>query len=102
MRNRFPWIAALIYAALFTLLGAVRYNAHRNLVDFGIFAQTVASAYGCFCNTIEGSHWALHFSPILYLAGALVWLFAIRRGVVSGLLIAGGVGLLLALSGIGV
>jgi uncharacterized membrane protein len=73
VRNRFPWIAALIYAALFTLLGAVRYNAHRNLVDFGIFAQTVASAYGCFCNTIEGSHWAFHFSPILYLAGALVW-----------------------------
>jgi uncharacterized membrane protein len=73
VRNRFPWIAALIYAVLFTLLGTIRYVAHRNLVDFGIFAQTVASAFGCFCNTIEGSHWAFHFSPILYLAGALVW-----------------------------
>jgi len=26
----------------------------------------VASAWGCFCNPIEGSHWAYHFSPILY------------------------------------
>ena len=72
MRSRFPWILALIYAALFTLLGVIRYEAHRNLVDFGIFAQTTASAFGCFCNTIEGSHWAFHFSPILYLAGIVV------------------------------
>lgn len=68
MRDRFLWIGCLVYAALFTCLGAVKYAAHRNLVDFGIFAQTVASAFGCFCNPIEGSHWAFHFSPILYLA----------------------------------
>lgn len=75
MRDRLPWILTVAYAALFTLLGAIRYHAHRNLVDFGIFAQTVASAFGCFCNPIEGSHWAFHFSPILYLAGAVlgVW-----------------------------
>jgi len=72
VRSRFPWIVALLYAVLFTLLGTLRYNAHRNLVDFGIFAQTAASAFGCFCNTIEGSHWAFHFSPILYLAGIVV------------------------------
>ena len=72
MRDRFPWLLTLAYAALFALLGAIRYNAHRNLVDFGIFAQTAASAFGCFCNPIEGSHWAFHFSPILYLAGAVV------------------------------
>jgi uncharacterized membrane protein len=75
VRNRFPWILALLYAALFTLLGAIRYNAHRNFVDFGIFAQTTASAFGCFCNAIEGSHWAFHFSPILYLAGIVVRLW---------------------------
>ncbi|HEX8806136.1 MAG TPA: DUF2079 domain-containing protein [Candidatus Aquilonibacter sp.] len=72
MRDRFPWAITLAYAALFTLLGAIRYNAHRNLVDFGIFAQTLASAFSCFCNPIEGSHWAFHFSPILYVAGAVV------------------------------
>lgn len=72
MRDRFPWVLTLVYAALFTLLGAIRYHAHRNLVDFGIFAQTVASAFSCFCNPIEGSHWAFHFSPILYLAGGVV------------------------------
>ncbi len=66
VRDRFVWIGTATYAALFTLLGAIRYGAHRNLVDFGLFSQTVASAFGCFCNPIEGSHWAFHFSPILY------------------------------------
>ena len=72
MRDRLIWLGALAYAALFTWLGAIKYAAHRNLVDFGIFAQTTASAFGCFCNPIEGSHWAFHFSPILYVAGAAV------------------------------
>lgn len=69
------WGAAALYAALYFVLGAIRYGAHRNFVDLGIFAQTSASAFGCFCNTVEGSHWSLHFSPILYVAGALmhVW-----------------------------
>jgi len=75
LRDRFPWLLALGYAVVYTALGAVRYAAHRNFVDFGIFEQTTASAFGCFCNTIEGSHWAFHFSPILYLAGALVALW---------------------------
>ncbi|MGA8575678.1 MAG: DUF2079 domain-containing protein [Candidatus Cybelea sp.] len=72
MRDRLLWVGCLAYALLFTALGWVKYAAHRNLVDFGIFAQTVASAFGCFCNPIEGSHWAFHFSPILYpVAGAV-------------------------------
>ncbi len=75
MRARLPWLLALAYAALFTILGAQRYAVHRNLVDFGIFAQTASSAFGCFCNPIEGSHWAFHFSPILYLAGAALALW---------------------------
>ena len=75
MRDPLLWIACALYAALFTVLGAVKYAAHRNFVDFGIFAQTGASAFGCFCNGVEGSHWAFHSSPILYVAGALlaVW-----------------------------
>ncbi len=70
MRDRFLWLGCAFYAALFVWLGAIKYAAHRNLVDFGIFGQTVANAFGCFCNPLEGSHWAYHFSPILYLAGA--------------------------------
>jgi uncharacterized membrane protein len=75
VRARLPWLLAAVYAVTFTLLGMQRYAVHRNLVDFGIFEQTTASAFGCFCNAIEGSHWAFHFSPILYLPAAalLLW-----------------------------
>ncbi|MEO6834675.1 MAG: DUF2079 domain-containing protein [Candidatus Tumulicola sp.] len=72
MKDRVLWAGCLAYAVLFTWLGSVKYAAHRNLVDFGIFEQTVASAFGCFCNPLEGSHWAYHFSPILYVAGIAV------------------------------
>jgi uncharacterized membrane protein len=72
VRDRFLWFGCFAYAALFTWLGSIKYEAHRNLVDFGIFAQTAASAFGCFCNPIEGSHWAFHFSPILYPVGLAV------------------------------
>jgi len=68
-RDPFLWAGCLLYAVLFTCLGALKYAVHRNLVDFGIFTQTAASAFGCFCNPIEGSHWAFHFSPILYAGG---------------------------------
>ena len=56
--------------------GSARSNTRpiATLVDFGIFAQTVTSAFGCFCNPVEGSHWAFHFSPILYPVGLAVWL----------------------------
>jgi len=72
VRDRWLWLGCLLYAALFTLLGWIKYTAHNNLVDFGIFAQTAASAFGCFCNPVEGSHWAFHFSPILYVPGVVL------------------------------
>lgn len=75
MRDRFLWIGCLVYATVFAWLGWIKFAAHHNLVDFGIFAQTVTSAFGCFCNPIEGSHWAFHFSPILYPVGLVVGLF---------------------------
>ena len=74
MRDRFLIAACAFYALAFTALGSLKYAVHRNFVDFGIFAQTAASAFGCFCNSVEGSHWAFHFSPILYVAGIAVWL----------------------------
>jgi len=61
----------VLYAIALSAFGILRYEGHRNFVDLGIFTQTVASAFGCFCNPIEGSHWAVHFSPILYIAGGL-------------------------------
>ena len=69
------WVASAAYAAIYFTFGAIRYAGHANFVDMGIFAQTASSAFGCFCNPIEGSHWAFHFSPILYVAGAVfrVW-----------------------------
>jgi uncharacterized membrane protein len=75
MRDRFLWAGCVLYAAVFTWLGVIKYEAHRNLIDFGIFSQTVTSAFGCFCNPLEGSHWAFHFSPVLYLAAVAVWFF---------------------------
>jgi len=66
------WVGCALYAIALTWLGWVKYETHHNLVDFGIFAQTAASAFGCFCNGPEGSHWAFHFSPILYAPGALL------------------------------
>lgn len=60
-------------AAIFFALGTVKYAGHRNLVDFGLFTQTIASATSTFSNTFEsGSHWAFHFSPILYLCAPIV------------------------------
>jgi len=40
----------------------------------GLFVQTIASAFRGFSNTLEGtSHFAYHFSPILYLCAPLLW-----------------------------
>ena len=75
LRDRLLWLGTALYALAFFALGSIRYNAHRSFVDSGIFSQTTASAFGCFCNTVEGSHWAFHFSPVLYVAGALVALW---------------------------
>jgi uncharacterized membrane protein len=75
LRDGILWSAVAAYALVYFVLGYFKYAAHRNFVDLGIFAQTATSAFGCFCNTIEGSHWAFHFSPVLYVVGAImqVW-----------------------------
>lgn len=55
------------YAAIFFVLGADRYLTFHSGADLGLFAQTIASAFDGFRNTLENTnHFAYHFSPILY------------------------------------
>ncbi|MGC8484609.1 MAG: DUF2079 domain-containing protein [Candidatus Baltobacteraceae bacterium] len=75
MKKWLPWAIAAGYTLLFAVLGAWRYAVHRNLVDFGIFAQSLRTSFFCLCNPIEGSHWAFHFSPILALPMLLLHLW---------------------------
>jgi uncharacterized membrane protein len=89
LRDSVLWAAVAAYAVVYFLLGYVKYAAHRNFVDLGIFAQTAASAFGCFCNPIEGSHWAFHFSPILYAVGAVVQVWHSALALVAVQAIAG-------------
>lgn len=67
-------LATVAYAAIFAVLGADRYVTFHSGADLGLFTQTIASAFHGFTNTVEGtSHFAYHFSPILYLCAPLLW-----------------------------
>jgi uncharacterized membrane protein len=67
--------ATAAYAAIFIVLGSDRYATFHSGADLGLFTQTIASAFHGFSNTVEGtSHFAYHFSPILYLCAPLLWL----------------------------
>jgi chromate transporter len=98
-------LAALIVFApsfVFVLLGAPHFDqirANRSVESF------LTGAGPAVVGAIAGSAIPLglafqHVWQIPVLAGALVWLFLVRRGVVSGLLIAGAVGVLLVLAGL--
>jgi uncharacterized membrane protein len=68
-------VATVAYAAVFFALGVDRYVTHHSGADLGLFTQTIASAFHGFDNTVEGtSHFAYHFSPILYLLAPPLWL----------------------------
>ncbi len=67
--------ATLAYAIVFFVLGAARYATFHSGADLGLFVQTIASAFHGFHNTVEGtSHFAYHFSPILYVLAPPLWL----------------------------
>lgn len=73
---RVPWIAAFAYAVVYSWLGIARYRSYHASCDDGLFAQTIASAFHGFRNTPEGaSHFAFHFSPILYVVAPLLRAF---------------------------
>jgi chromate transporter len=98
-------LAALIVFApsfLFVLFGAPHFDRIRANHSVGSFLTGAGPAV---IGAIAGSAIPLglafrHLWQIPVLGGALLWLFAARRGVVSGLLLCGGIGVLLALSGV--
>lgn len=74
-----------VYAVVFSVLAADRYATYHAGADLGLFAQSIDTAFHGFHNTFEnGSHFAYHFSPILYLCAPLLW--AARSAVVLGVL----------------
>jgi uncharacterized membrane protein len=67
------WVAAAAYAVVLFALGANRYQTYHSGADLGLFTQSIASVFHGFSNTIEGgSHFRVHFSPILYLCAPLL------------------------------
>ena len=97
--------AALIAFApsfFLVLLGGPRFDQIRANVAVRSFLTGASAAV---IGAIAGSAIPLGLAlqrwwQVPVLAAALLWLFVARRGVVSGLLIAGGVGIVLALSGV--
>jgi uncharacterized membrane protein len=76
--------ATFAYAAIFFFLGADRYATFHSGADLGLFVQTIASAFHGFRNTQENvSHFAFHFSPLLYLCAPLLWVTHSALGLVA-------------------
>ncbi len=87
---------------LLVLLGGPRFDQIRANVAVRSFLIGASAAV---IGAIAGSAIPLGLAfqrwwQVPVLAGAVLWLFVARRGVVNGLLIAGGVGAVLALSGV--
>jgi chromate transporter len=95
-------LVAFTPSFLFVLVGAPRFDrirANRAIQSF------LTGAGPAVIGAIAGSAIPLglalqHRWQVPVLAAAALWLFPGRRGVVSGLVLAGGVGVLLALSGV--
>jgi uncharacterized membrane protein len=67
------WAGAGAYALLYFLLGVVRYVTYHSGSDLGLFTQCIATVFRGFHDTPEsGSHFTVHFSPILYLCAPLL------------------------------
>jgi chromate transporter len=86
----------------FVLLGGRRFDQIRANSSVEAFLTGAGPAV---IGAITGSAIPLglsfqHLWQIPVLAGGLLWLFVLRRGVVAALLVAGGVGVLLALAGV--
>jgi chromate transporter len=100
----FATLIAFAPSFAFVLLGAPRFDRLRaNQVIQSFLTGTGPAVVGAIAGSAIPLGLAFqHVWQIPVLAGALLWFFAVRKGVVSGLLIAGGVGVLLGLSGLSV
>jgi len=95
-------LVAFTPSFLFILFGAPRFDRIRANLTIQSFLSGAGPAV---IGAIAGSAIPLglafqHLWQVPVLAGALVWFFVLRHGVVSGLLVAGGVGVVLALTGV--
>jgi len=95
-------LVAFAPSFLFVLFGGPRFDQIRASVTIQRFLTGAGPAV---IGAIAGSSIPLglafqHLWQIAVLAGAVLWYFAARRGIVSGLLIAGGIGVLLAVAGV--
>ena len=89
---------------LFVLLGARHFDQIRaNAVVQSFLMGAGPAVIGAIAGSAIPLGLALqHVWQVPLLAGALLWLLVVRRGVVSTLLIAGAVGVVVALAGVGV
>ncbi len=95
-------VVAFTPSFVFVLVGGPRFDQIRTNSTVTSFLTGAGPAV---VGAIGGSAIPLglsfqHLWQIPVLAGALLWLFAVRRGVVSGLLLAGAVGVVVALAGV--
>jgi len=98
-------LAALIAfgpSFLFVLLGGSRFDKIRSNISIRSFLSGAGpTVIGAIAGSSIPLGLALQFLwQIPVLAGVAVWFFVLRRGVVSGLLLAGAVGLVVALIGV--
>jgi len=61
------WLASAIFAVVLTLLGIDRFVTYHSGADLGEFVQAIASPLAGLHDTVEGSHFLHHFSPLLVL-----------------------------------
>lgn len=70
---RAVWTGMAVYVCLLTGLGIDRYATYHSGLDLGLFTQSIADwAHGMRNQSEGGSHFLVHFSPLLYLAAPFV------------------------------
>ncbi|NNM99975.1 MAG: DUF2079 domain-containing protein [Candidatus Eremiobacteraeota bacterium] len=66
------WIGAALFAVLYFALNFNSWWTYDSLDDFGLFMQSMNDPSGMLRNSVEGSHFFVHFSPIYDLFAPLV------------------------------